>query len=41
LLHKVVVFFNIYIIVIFTPTQAFVYKLLNFTHFKNIKLFKI
>ena len=42
LLHEIVkIIFKIFIIVIFIPIQKFVYKLLNFTHFKNIQLFEI
>jgi len=42
LLHELVkIIFKIFIIVILTPIQTFVYKLLNFTHFKNIQLFEI
>jgi len=42
LLHELIkIIFKVFIIVIFTSIQTFVYKLLNFTHFKNIQLFEI
>jgi len=42
LLNELVkIIFKIFIIVICTPIQTFMNKLLNFTRFKNIQLFKI